>query len=87
MLAVDYFTDYPTDKIGKQLRAAAGYSQYGYRNQRNDNHANHASGGMRTSLIQGNLVVVTVDIDIDDNTRLVRLFHGIHLLVIIGPQN
>ena len=40
---------------------------------------------MRASLIQVNLVIVTVDID--DNTRLVRFLHGIHLLVIIGPQN
>ena len=42
---------------------------------------------MRASLIQGNLVIVTVDIDVDDNTWLVRFLHGIHLLVIIGPQN
>ena len=42
---------------------------------------------MRASLIRGNLVIVTVNIDIDDNTGLVRFFHGIHLLVIIGPQD
>ena len=41
---------------------------------------------MRASLIQRNLIIVTVDID-DDNIRLVRFLHGIHLLVIIGPQN
>ena len=40
---------------------------------------------MRASLIQVNLVIVTVDVD--DNTWLVRFLHGIHLLVIIGPQN
>ena len=39
---------------------------------------------MRASLIQVNLVIVTVDVD--DNTWLVRFLHGIHLLVIIGPQ-
>lgn len=42
---------------------------------------------MRASLIRGNLVIVTVNIDIDDNIGLVRFLHGIHLLVIIGPQN
>ena len=42
---------------------------------------------MRTSLIRGNLAIVTVNIDVDDNTGLVRFLHGIHLLVIIGPQN
>ena len=42
---------------------------------------------MRASLIRGNLVIVTVNIDVDDNTGLVRFLHGIHLLVIIGPQN
>ena len=41
---------------------------------------------MRASLIRGNLVIVTVNIDIDDNPRLVRFLHGIHLLVIIGPK-
>ena len=41
---------------------------------------------MRASLIQRNLIIVTVDID-DDNIRLVRFLHGIHPLVIIGPQN
>lgn len=40
---------------------------------------------MRASLIQVNLVIVTVDVD--DNTWFVRFLHGIHLLVIIGPQN
>lgn len=40
---------------------------------------------MRASLIQVNLVIVTADVD--DNTWLVRFLHGIHLLVIIGPQN
>ena len=84
VLAVDYFTDYPTDKIGKSFRAAKGYSQYGYCNQYNDDHS---SRNMRASLIRGNLVIVTVNIDIDDNTGLVRFLHGIHLLVIIGPQN
>lgn len=39
---------------------------------------------MRRRLIQVNLVIVTVDVD--DNTWLVRFLHGIHLLVIIGPQ-
>ena len=48
---------------------------------------NHSSRDMRASLIRGNLVIVTVNIDIDDNTGLVRFFHGIHLLVIIGPQD
>lgn len=41
---------------------------------------------MRASLIRENLVIVTVNID-DDNSGLVRFLHGIHLLVIIGPQN
>ena len=40
---------------------------------------------MRASLIPVNLVIVTVDGG--DNTWLVRFLHGIHLLVIIGPQN
>ena len=82
VLAVDYFTDYPTKKIGKKFRAAAGYSQYG---RRNDDHADCDSRDMRASLIPVKIVIVTVDVD--DNTWLVRFLHGIHLLVIIGPQN
>ncbi len=85
VLAVDHFAD-RTDKIGKLIRAAEEYSQYGYRNQRSDDHFDCDSRDMRAILIQGNLVVVTMDMDMDNNTRLVRLFHGIHLLVIIGPQ-
>ena len=69
----------------KTNRAAAGDSQYGHRNQRNNDHADCDSRDMRASLIQVNLVIVTVDVD--DNTWLVRFLHGIHLLVIIGPQN
>ena len=36
------------------------------------------------ALTKDNLIVITIDID--DNIRLVRCFHGIHLLVIIGPH-
>ena len=88
MLAVDHFADHRTDKIGKLIRAAAEYSQYGRRNQRNTNDANHDGRDTRTSLIDGSLVIITIDIDIniDDNIRLVRFPHGIHLLAIIGPQ-
>lgn len=88
MLAVDHFADNRTDKIGKLIRAAEEYSQYGCRNQRNANDAKHDSRNLRTSLIDSSLIIVTIDIDIniDDNVRLVRFPHGIHLLVIIGPQ-
>ena len=84
MLAVDHFAD-RTDKIGKLIRAAEEYSRYGCRNQRSDDHTDCDSRDMRASLSQVNLVIVTIDLD--DNTWLVRFLHGIHLLVIIGPQN
>ena len=33
------------------------------------------------------LFIITVDIDVNDSTRLVRFFYGIYLLVIIVPKN
>ena len=39
---------------------------------------------MRASLIRGNLVIVTVNIDIDDNTGLVRFFTEFTSLLLLA---
>lgn len=78
-LAVNCNADHVADKISKQFRTAERNSQYDY-----CDCENHNSNRKKFLLPKRNLIVVTTN---DNNIRLVRVSHGIHLLVIFWPPS
>ena len=69
-------------KLFADAGKTAAFQSYNFQNYDDD----YDSRKVRTSLIHGNLVIVTININVDDNIRLVRFLHGITSLLLLAPK-